>query len=154
MSGVAVGVEKLVGLEPINSKLLMIRGAVPILLMVYFLVAVWLMSIVPKSKLETSIFSNGRITVISEVAVKPPSTVSTVMVEVPLFTAVTKPAASTVATEGSLLVQVRSLLLALLGITVAVRLRVSLVEISFSKVALVGATIYFNVSYVSISTQI
>ena len=55
-----------------------------------------------------------------QIAVKPPSSVVAVMVQVPFPTAVTFPFASTVATFGSLDVQMTFLLTALSGATVAV----------------------------------
>jgi hypothetical protein len=62
----------------------------------------------------------GVVTVIAEVAVKPPSAVVTVIVAVPVATAVTRPVELTVATVVALLDQVRAVLVALAGVSVAV----------------------------------
>ena len=63
-------------------------------------------------------------TVTSQVAVLPPSSVVTVIVAVPALIAVTTPL-STVATEGSLVDQVTFLLVAVSGLTVADKVKVS-----------------------------
>ena len=64
------------------------------------------------------------LTVIADEAVKPPSAVVAVMVAVPLPWAVTIPLVLTVATVASLVLQLTLLLVALLGVTVAVRVPV------------------------------
>ncbi|WCD55411.1 hypothetical protein LABOLPEG_00009 [Pseudomonas phage phi 21A] len=58
-------------------------------------------------------------------SVKDPSTVVTVITQVPSATGVTTPEALTVAMRGSLEVQVTDLFVALVGATVALRLRVA-----------------------------
>ena len=67
----------------------------------------------------------GMLTVTAQVAVLlEPSAVLAVMVAVPLDTAVTRPVLLTVATDVLLLVHVTLLLVALLGVTVAVSCKV------------------------------
>ncbi len=73
------------------------------------------------------------LTVTSQVAVLPPSAVVTLIVAVPFAFAVTTPSLVTVATPVSLLLHITFLLLASLGMTVAVRYKVP----PFSIVALV-----------------
>ncbi len=70
-------------------------------------------------------FVTGTITVTTQVAVLPPSSVVTVMSAVPAATAVTKPASSTVAMSLSLLVHDTFLLVASVGAKVAVNGSVS-----------------------------
>ena len=65
-----------------------------------------------------SMLTSSLVTVTAQVAVKPPSTVLTVMVAVPSATAVTVPFAETVATAGLLLDHVTALLVAVAGATV------------------------------------
>ena len=67
---------------------------------------------------------NDALTVTTQVAVLLPLAVFTVMVAVPGLTAVTRPF-TTVATAGSLLLQVTVLLVALLGVTVKVKVPVA-----------------------------
>jgi hypothetical protein len=59
------------------------------------------------------------VTVMAEIAVKPPSAVVAVIVAVPAATPVTRPEELTVATVLALLVQVRAVLVALVGANVA-----------------------------------
>ena len=92
-------------------------------------------TVVPPTGTSTEVLSSvtpvaGTTTLTSHFAVKPPSTVATVIVAVPAFRAVTFPSASTDATEASEEDQVTDVSFAFPGVTVHVRVETSPTAIS------------------------